>query len=149
MSVEYMFQSVFSLKALLAGAAAGLLTLLGIGLPTAVIPNPVFTRMTPVRPADYAILGLTVLLMSVLAALYAVPAGACRTSTGRLTSAGLLSFLAVGCPVCNKIVLLLLGASGALTYWAPLQPLLGGLSIALLAATLALRVRQLQSGGCA
>ncbi|WP_326771093.1 hypothetical protein OG978_44555 (plasmid) [Streptomyces sp. NBC_01591] len=36
-------------------------------------------------------------------------------------------------PVCNKVVLLLLGASGALSYWAPLQPLVALASAALLA----------------
>ena len=37
--------------------------------------------------------------------------------------AQLLAFLAVGCPLCNKVVVLLLGASGALTYFEPIQPL--------------------------
>lgn len=46
---------------------------------------------------------------------------------------GLLTFFAVGCPVCNKLVLVLLGASGAMSYWAPLQPLLAVLSVGLLA----------------
>ncbi len=32
---------------------------------------------------------------------------------------GLLSALAIGCPVCNKAVVLLLGSAGALTVWAP------------------------------
>ncbi|MEV4258726.1 hypothetical protein AB0J52_36675 [Spirillospora sp. NPDC049652] len=41
--------------------------------------------------------------------------------------------LAVGCPTCNKLVLVLVGSSGAMTAWAPLQPLLGSLSVALLA----------------
>ncbi len=36
-------------------------------------------------------------------------------------------------PVCNKLVLVLLGASGAMSYWAPLQPLLAVLSVGLLA----------------
>ncbi|GAA3974020.1 hypothetical protein GCM10023085_65620 [Actinomadura viridis] len=44
----------------------------------------------------------------------------------------MLSLLAVGCPVCNKVVLVLLGTSGALTVWAPLQPWLGALSVGLL-----------------
>lgn len=56
-------------------------------------------------------------------------------------AAGVLSTFAVGCPVCNKLVVGLLGASGALTYWAPLQPLLGASSVALLAAGLIVRLR--------
>lgn len=142
------FGSVFTARAVLAGFGGLLFTLLAIGVPTAVIPNGVFSRMTPVRPLDYLFLALTALLMGLLAALYTVPAGMCAVSGTRLTSAGVLSFLAVGCPVCNKIVLILLGASGAMSYWAPLQPLLGSASVVLLAATLILRVRQLRSGGC-
>jgi hypothetical protein len=43
-----------------------------------------------------------------------------------------LSFLAVGCPVCNKIALIALGYSGALQYFAPLQPYMAALGVALL-----------------
>ena len=46
----------------------------------------------------------------------------------------------VGCPVCNKIVVAVLGVSGALTYWAPIQPIVGILSIALLVTGLLLRL---------
>jgi hypothetical protein len=43
-----------------------------------------------------------------------------------------LSFLAVGCPVCNKIALVALGYSGALQYFAPLQPFLAVAGLGLL-----------------
>jgi hypothetical protein len=35
---------------------------------------------------------------------------------------GFLTYLAVGCPVCNKIALLALGYTGALQWFAPVQP---------------------------
>lgn len=54
---------------------------------------------------------------------------------------GYLALLAVGCPVCNKLVVALIGVSGAFNYFAPLQPLLGGLGLALAAVALALRLR--------
>jgi hypothetical protein len=56
------------------------------------------------------------------------------------------AFLAIGCPVCNKLALLLLGTSGALSIWAPIQPVLGALSLTLLAATVVWRLR-LRAGG--
>lgn len=56
-------------------------------------------------------------------------------------SGGLLSFLAVGCPVCNKLVVLLLGLGGALQYFRPIQPVLAAAGLGLLVATLALRLR--------
>ncbi|MGH1502341.1 MAG: hypothetical protein ACRBI6_02185 [Acidimicrobiales bacterium] len=52
-----------------------------------------------------------------------------------------LSFLAVGCPVCNKIVLLAVGSSGALRWFAPIQPYLALASIALLVWALVYRLR--------
>ncbi len=128
-----------SSRAALYALGAGIVTLFVIGLPTGVIPNDFFTRMTPVRPQDYLLLGITVLLAAALGATYAFPA-ACSVR-GRLTAGGFLSFLAVGCPVCNKVVVLLLGMGGALTYFQPVQPLLGLVSIALLVFGLFLRVR--------
>jgi hypothetical protein len=63
---------------------------------------------------------------------------------------GLAAFLAIGCPVCNKIALVALGTSGALTIWAPLQPLIGAASLALLAGALAWRLRlRARGGACA
>lgn len=62
---------------------------------------------------------------------------------GRAAGGGILSFFAVGCPICNKLVVALLGASGALTYFGPVQPLLGLLGLTLLATTLLIRLRAL------
>jgi hypothetical protein len=56
-----------------------------------------------------------------------------------------LSFFAVGCPVCNKVVLLALGASGAVTWFAPLQPLLALVSVAGLAWALRTRLAGLRA----
>ena len=53
----------------------------------------------------------------------------------------MLTFFAVGCPVCNKLVLLALGASGAMTYFEPVQPVLSLLAVVLLAWALARRLR--------
>jgi hypothetical protein len=56
------------------------------------------------------------------------------------------AFLAIGCPVCNKLALVLLGTSGALSIWAPIQPILGAVSLALLGATVIWRLRLRASG---
>lgn len=58
---------------------------------------------------------------------------------------GVLSFFAVGCPVCNKLVLIALGTSGAIQYFAPLQPILAVASVALLGWALFRRVASGQS----
>ena len=60
---------------------------------------------------------------------------------GRGTAGALLTFFAVGCPVCNKLVLLALGYAGALQWFAPVQPYLAGLAIVLLMWALVVRLR--------
>jgi hypothetical protein len=59
----------------------------------------------------------------------------------RATIGGVAAFLAIGCPICNKVVVATLGVSGAMTVFAPLQPVIGASSVALLGATLAWRLR--------
>ena len=48
---------------------------------------------------------------------------------------------AVGCPVCNKLVLLALGASGAVSWFAPIQPFLAIASVVLMAVAMVLAGR--------
>ena len=122
------------------GALAGIFTFLVIGIPTDLIPNPVFGRSVPARPIDYWLLAATVILSMLLGAAYALPAS-CPWQEGKVTAGGVLSFLAVGCPACNKIVVLLVGAGGALRYFQPIQPILGIVSLALLTLALITRLR--------
>ncbi|MEU2897459.1 hypothetical protein AB0O72_02535 [Streptomyces sp. NPDC088106] len=131
-----------------AGAGA-LVTAIVVGAPTDVVPNPLFGRSVPVQWWNYPALAVTALLAGIVLSTYvrppsALPAPDARRG-GRLGAVGgALSFFAVGCPVCNKLVLVLLGASGAMSYWAPLQPLLAVLSAGLLAEA-ALRRLSLQT----
>ena len=53
----------------------------------------------------------------------------------------MLAFFAVGCPVCNKLVLIALGYTGALQWFAPVQPFLAVGGIALLGWALRARLR--------
>ncbi len=112
------------------------MAVLFLGVPTALIPTPLFSRSVPPVWWNYPVLVLAGVLSAVVFATYVRtrPVSRRDDATGRsLGSAGaVLSFLAVGCPVCNKVVLLLLGASGALSYWAPLQPAIAVLSLVLL-----------------
>lgn len=126
------------------GVAVALVTALIIGLPTAVIPSPWFGRTIPARPWDYLVLGLTALLSGAIGATYALPA-ACPINSGRVTAGGALSYFAIGCPLCNKLVLLLLGTGGALTYFQPIQPVLAVGSLGLLSVTLWLRLNAVRA----
>lgn len=127
------------------GISGAVATAVVIGVPTDVVPTSLFTRMTPVRPQDYAFLGATSLLMGALAGTYAARTGG--RVAGRIGfGSGLLGYLAVGCPICNKLVVMLMGVSGALSVFAPLQPLLGGLGVGLGALALVARLRVLRRG---
>ena len=138
----------FWLTALVATAAA----LAILGIPTAVIPNPWFIRMTPTEPSNVATMLLSAPLMGLLTATYlARSPGSRRPSgerSGRATVGGVAAYLAIGCPICNKIVVAVLGVTGALNVFAPIQPVIGAMSVALLLATLIWRLRR-RSEDCA
>ncbi len=96
-----------------------------------------------------SVLGSRAVLVGLLAATYVPTAGADRldgVQGEKLVGGGLLSVFAVGCPVCNKIVVLALGTGGAMTYFAPLQPVLGFISVGLL--LYALRARLVVAETC-
>ena len=114
-----------------------------ISVPTGVIETSFYTRMTPVRWWDYPVWAVSAVLVGLTAATYvrSEMTSPAPNTGGRTLGATLLSTFAVACPVCNKLVVAAIGVSGALTYWAPIQPVLGVLSIALLATGLLLRLR--------
>ena len=132
------------------GATA--IAVLLLGIPTAVIPNPWFIRMTPTEASNLAIWLASAPLIGLLTATYLAPVRdlhpAMATAPTRAGLASLGAFLAIGCPICNKVVVALLGVSGALSVFAPIQPLIGAVSIALLAGSLAWRLRD-RALGCA
>ena len=128
----------------------GLATALLVALPTAVIPNPIFGRAIEVTWWSYPVVVLTGILGGLLLATYVREPYATSGETesdevdraSKLGMAGaFVSFFAVGCPVCNKLVLLALGASGAVTWFAPLQPVLAVASVVLMAVALRIRLR--------
>lgn len=100
-----------------------------IAVPTRLVPNAWFQRMTPTRPQDYLFLVVASLLAGLVAAMRHV---AGREQQGAVVAGGLGTFLAVGCPVCNKVVVALVGMAGATQIFAPLQPAIAAGSIALL-----------------
>lgn len=134
--------------AVLAGVAAYFL----MGLPTAVIDNPVFGRAVAVTGWSTPVLIVSAVFVGLITATYVnpmrelddreIPVDRHLKASG---VGGLLSFFAIGCPVCNKIVLLALGTSGALNFFAPLQPILAIAGVAFLAYALVQRLRNERS----
>lgn len=131
-----------------AAVSATLLSLLILGIPSAVIPNPLFIRMLPTDAVNVAVWLLSAPLAGLIIATYvAKPHLSGFTAGGDrgfvpASAGGVAAYLAIACPICNKIIVAVLGVSGALNVIAPLQPLIGVASIAMLAATLVWRLRQ-------
>lgn len=129
--------------------AGGVCTALVVAFPTAVIPNPVFGRALDVTWWSYPVVIVTGVLGGLLIGTYARTPSTDVTDgsesldrASKLGGAGaLLSFFAVGCPACNKLVLVALGASGAVAWFAPVQPILAIVSTALMATALIIRLR--------
>ncbi|PXY25527.1 hypothetical protein BA062_25555 [Prauserella flavalba] len=116
------------------------LALLVVGVPTDIIDTPLFSREIPVRWWEYPVLVATVALTG---AWFAIQ-GPTSSDRARRTPLGgvLLSVFAVGCPVCNKLVLIALGTSGALSIWQPVQPFLALISLGLLGFAVTQRWRR-------
>jgi hypothetical protein len=145
-----------------AAVVGAVVVALGIGIPTDVIPNPVFGRPVPVTWWSYPVLVITAILAGLLIATYVratpIPAQSTDASVDSVTLGpgpgpeaeapsrtgslgGLLSFFAVGCPVCNKLVVIALGTTGAQQWFEPVQPVLAVASILLLGYALRSRLR--------
>lgn len=137
----------------LAAAGGTVAALVVLGIPSAIIPNPFFTRMIATEPFNVLVWLASAPLVGLLLATYVVRTEESATDphadagSGRATVGGIAAYLAIGCPICNKVVVAALGVSGALDIFAPLQPLIGAASIAVLGATLAWRL-QMRARGC-
>lgn len=126
-----------------AALAAAAAYVLALGIPTDLVPNPVFGRQIPPTWWAWPSLLVSAVLAGLLAATY-VRAGEDVDNTDRQArqglAGGLLTLFAVGCPVCNKLVLVALGSAGAITWFEPVQPFLQLAGIALLIVALHTRL---------
>lgn len=147
--------SLWSRRRWYAVAASAVVTVLVIAVPTAMIPTPVFGREIPPTWWSWPVLLVTAVLGGLLFATYVREPGqaayaATEDGEAQLDRKGMvggfLTYLAVGCPVCNKIALLALGSAGALQWFAPIQPFLGVAALVLLGW--ALRVRLAGERSC-
>jgi len=127
-----------------------------VAIPTDMIDTPLFSRDIPVTWWAWPSLIITSVLAGLLLATYVrqdTPGGSDAASDGEGSDdandraakggwvAGVLTFFAVGCPVCNKLVLIALGYAGAISWFAPVQPYLQLVAIALLIWGLRVRLR--------
>ena len=103
------------------------------GAVTGLIPNPIWVRMVPRTTLDYLFLVLTAGFLG----LYTLQRTNSKRSDDRTaTVSAVLGFLAFGCPICNALLLALFSSSALMTYFDPLRPLLGAVSVVAFAALL-------------
>ena len=110
---------------------AGLLAAAGfafIGTLTALWQNPFFGRMTAVAGYEYVLLAAQALLGGVYLAVRTPICAAKAAGSG-----GILGFLGVACPVCNKLLLAIFGSGVLLSYFEPIRLYVGLLGVAALA----------------
>lgn len=155
----------FTARHVLVAVVVSIAVALLIGTVTVLIPNSVFGRDIPPVAWNYPIWILTSILTGLLVATYvrvpgtgAMPDEAAAPADGasiqadteqapgdRSSALGMigtvLAWFAVGCPVCNKIALLALGYSGAITWFALMQPVLAALAVALCTLALVQRLK--------
>jgi len=138
--------SLWPARRLVVAAVSAVVFALIVAVPTDLIDTPLFWREIPPTWWSWPALVISSLLAGLLTATYIAPV----TADDRLEDekprrggyvGGLLTFFAVGCPVCNKLVLISLGSAGAITWFEPVQPLLQIVAIALLAWALRQRLR--------
>ena len=118
-----------------------------LGIPSDIIENPIFGRPIPVRAIDHVILIASAAMTGLVFGLR-VPGEVVEGEDRPVFAGGLLAFFAVGCPVCNRFVVTLIGTSGALNWFRPLQPILGAAAIGLLWFAIRKRLRDLADPSC-
>ncbi len=121
-----------------------------IGVPSDLIDTPIFGRPVETRPIDYLIWAITSALIGLVFAIRLPASHSAEEERDdvRTVWGGFVSFLAVGCPVCNQLVVALLGTGGALSWWAPVQPFVGLAAIGLVLWALRTRLSTYQQTSC-
>ncbi len=119
-----------------------------IAIPSDLIDNPIFGRPVAPKPIDYVILAVTASLIGLILAIRPPASDDTERQETRTMVGGFVSFLAVGCPVCNQLVVALVGTSGALSWWAPVQPVVGLIALGLLLYTLRMRLNTYRLTAC-
>lgn len=103
-------------KRIAAGFAVAIISFVLLGTVATLWDNPFFTRMTPVGGWEIAMLAA----MSVISGIYVAIRRPFCSAKGA-SAGGVLTFIGVACPVCNKILLFIFGGELLLTYFEPVR----------------------------
>jgi hypothetical protein len=126
---------VLSAPGIARGAVVTLGMFLALGTVAALWPNPFFFRMTPTGGFEIVLL----LLQSVLAGIYVgLPGSGCAKRTA--ASGAIIGFLGIACPVCNKLLVALIGSALLLEYFEPVRLYVAAGGAALLGIAVGLKL---------
>jgi len=118
-------------KNVLYGVISGIVIFLVLGIPTALLPTGLYKRMIEATTFDYIFLFAVPILFGVFISIYLKNK---KTRKRTCVAAGGFAsgWLAVICPICTTFLVYIFGASLLLTYFDPVRPLFGFISIVIL-----------------
>ena len=122
------------------GSLLATLSFAAFGTVTALWENPFFIRMTPTSGFEISLLALQAIMFGIY---FSVPTAYCSTKS--LSTGGVLGFLGVACPVCNKILLYVFGAELLLTYLEPARIYLAVIGTLIIGLALYVKLDKLRS----
>lgn len=114
------------------GAGIATAAFVVLGTVSALWENPLFIRMTPAGSLEIILLAALSLLLGVYVAIRRP--GCSVKSAG---AGGVLGFLGVACPVCNKILLVIFGSELLLAYFEPVRLYVAGAGVTTMAFAVA------------
>ena len=135
------------LKHLLIGTLCAVIAFLILGVPTALVPTGFYKRMTPPTIIDYIVLVAVSLLIGANVSVYFYKRFGQKNGLATVGS-GILGFFAVSCPTCISLLVAAFGSAFLLTYYDPIRPVLGAISIAVLSAVLVYNLKNLNCNDC-
>jgi hypothetical protein len=108
-----------------------------LGTVAALWGNPFFIRMTPTSGFEVGLLALQALLLGVYVA---IPVPACAIKLASI--GGIVNYVGIACPICNKVLLALFGANTLLTYLEPARIYFAVAGVLLTAVAIIVRWRK-------
>ncbi len=133
------------------GSVAAIIAFFLFGIPTAVIPNSYFFRMSPVTIFDYIFLPINSVLFGAFIALLFYQGNYKRliklknTKTeSAATGAAFVNVLALGCPICNVVLVSLFSTTALMTYLEPARPALSVLTAGILGTAIYFKAKSIK-----
>ena len=102
--------------------------------------------MIPATTSDYVFLLVNSGLIGAYIGLYSFEKHERSKKGDALATTGsIANIFAVGCPICNKLLVVLLGATAVMTYFEPIRIWLGFFSVGVIGAALWFKIKNVKS----